>query len=247
MQILVVDIGGSHVKARLSGHRKTVRFESGPQLTPRTMMGRLRRATAGWRYDAVSIGFPGPVTHGKPAAEPQNLGDGWVRFNFKRAFGKPIKLINDAAMQALGSYHGGRMLFLGLGTGVGSTLILDDVVIPLELGELRYSTSKTLRAVLRQRRETRAPARGRRTRFKPAGFLRRFATLAGTLQPSSDQETHADHRLSREQNTGEQMPWVCAGGHPPDRWRGEDRPARPPAPLGLLSIPRPGCRRWEAP
>jgi hypothetical protein len=185
MQILVVDIGGSHVKARLSGHRKTVRFESGPQLTPRTMMGRLRRATAGWRYDAVSIGFPGPVTHGKPAAEPQNLGDGWVRFNFKRAFGKPIKLINDAAMQALGSYHGGRMLFLGLGTGVGSTLILDDVVIPLELGELRYSTSKTLRAVLENKaRKKRGGARWERgvhqvVKYLKAAFLADYVVLGG--------------------------------------------------------------------
>jgi polyphosphate glucokinase len=101
-----------------------------------------------WEYDVVSIGYPGPVIHGRPASDPPNLGKGWVRFNFEKHFCKPTKIINDAAMQALGSYNGGRMLFLGLGTGVGSALILDDIIVPLDLGDLAYNKDKTLAEVL---------------------------------------------------------------------------------------------------
>ena len=121
--ILVIDVGGTHVKVLATGHRKPVEIPSGPKMTARKMVKKVLQETAGWRYSVVSIGYPGPVLHGKPVSEPVNLGGGWVGFDFAKAFGHPVRVINDAAMQALGSYKGGRMLFLGLGTGLGSALI----------------------------------------------------------------------------------------------------------------------------
>ena len=138
MKILVVDIGGSNIKLSLSGSRRRIKIPSGPTMTPARMMAALRAETAGWRYAAVSIGFPGPVRAGRPAAEPKNLGRGWVRFDYARAFGKPVRLVNDAAMQALGTYRGGRMLFLGLGTGLGSAIVHEGTLEPLELAHLPY-------------------------------------------------------------------------------------------------------------
>jgi polyphosphate glucokinase len=137
-KVLVVDIGGSHVKLRAAGQGAPRKFESGPALTPRAMIAGVRKLTRGWSYDVVSVGYPGPVRHGRPAQEPHNLARGWVGFDYEAAFGCPVKIINDAAMQALGSYEGGRMLFLGLGTGLGSTLIIEGIVHPLELGHLPY-------------------------------------------------------------------------------------------------------------
>src|SRR5438309_1907678 len=128
MRVLVVDVGGSHVKALATGHTTPVTFASGPAMTARAMVRGLKKAVAGWQFEAVAIGIPGPVLHGKLASEPRNLGSGWMAFNFEKAFGRPVKLMNDAAMQALGSYKGGRMLFLGLGTGLGAALIVDGVV-----------------------------------------------------------------------------------------------------------------------
>jgi polyphosphate glucokinase len=151
MRILVVDIGGSHVKVLATGRRTPVRLPSGPDLKPGDMVKSVKTATAGWQYEVVSLGFPGPVVHGRPVAEPRNLGDGWVGFNFDRAFGKPVKVINDAAMQALGSYQGGRMLFLGLGTGLGSALIVDGVLEPMELGHLPYKKGRTYEDYVGQR------------------------------------------------------------------------------------------------
>ena len=138
MKILVIDIGGTNVKMLASGQREPRKFPSGPGMTPRLMAAGVKQVSQGWTYDAVSIGYPGPVRDGRPASEPHNLGKGWVAFNYRAAFGRPVKIINDAAMQALGSYDGGRMLFLGLGTGLGSTLIADGVVLPMELGHLPY-------------------------------------------------------------------------------------------------------------
>ena len=138
MKILVIDIGGTNVKMLASGQREPRKFPSGPGMTPRLMAAGVKQVGQGWTYDAVSIGYPGPVRDGRPASEPHNLGRGWVAFNYRAAFGRPVKIINDAAMQALGSYEGGRMLFLGLGTGLGSTLIADGVVLPMELGHLPY-------------------------------------------------------------------------------------------------------------
>jgi polyphosphate glucokinase len=138
MNVLVVDVGGTHVKVLASGQREARKFESGPGLVPRRMVLTVKKIAADWSYDAVSIGYPGPVLRNRPVAEPHNLGKGWVGFNFETAFGRPVKLINDAAMQALGSYKGGKMLFLGLGTGLGSTMIVDGIIEPMELGHLPY-------------------------------------------------------------------------------------------------------------
>jgi polyphosphate glucokinase len=139
MRILVVDIGGSHVKLRMTGQRAVTRFDSGPTMTPLRMMRGIAAATAGWRYDRVTVGYPGPVQDDRPAEEPWNLGRGWTRFDFRAAFRCPIRMINDAAMQAIGSYDGGTMLFLGLGTGMGSAMIREPrVLIPLELAHLPY-------------------------------------------------------------------------------------------------------------
>ncbi len=137
-RVLVLDVGGTHVKAMRSGHDAEVKVDSGPDMGPQQMLDALRKPLAGWAYDAVSIGFPAPVVHGKILHEPANLGSGWVGFDLERALGCPVKLINDAAMQALGSYEGGRMLFLGLGTGLGSAMVVDGIVQPMELAHLPY-------------------------------------------------------------------------------------------------------------
>ena len=136
--VLVVDIGGTSVKILASGRKIHQSFPSGPKLTPQETVAGVKRLARDWAYDAVSIGYPGPVLHGRPIAEPYNLGRGWVGFDFAVAFGHPVKVINDGAMQALGSYTGGKMLFLGLGTGLGSTMIVDGIVEPMELGHLPY-------------------------------------------------------------------------------------------------------------
>ena len=138
MKVLVVDIGGTHVKVALSGEPEPRKFESGPTLTAKQMVAEVKGIASNWKYDAFSIGYPGPVLQNRPVAEPCHLGPGWVGFDFKSAFGYPVKLVNDAVMQALGSYRGGKMLFLGLGTGIGSTLIVDGTVEPMELGHLPY-------------------------------------------------------------------------------------------------------------
>jgi polyphosphate glucokinase len=141
--ILVIDVGGTHVKALMTGQKDPIKIPSGPTMTAREMVRAVKQATEGWRYSAVSIGYPGPVLGGKPASEPPNLGKGWVGFNFERAFSCPVRVINDAAMQALGSYRRGRMLFLGLGTGLGSALIVDGVLEPMELAHLPYKKGRT--------------------------------------------------------------------------------------------------------
>jgi polyphosphate glucokinase len=138
MSVLAVDVGGTHVKILASGQPDKREFASGAQLTPARMVEQVKALAQGWAYDHVSVGYPGPVLHDRPAAEPHNLGKGWLGFDFGRAFGLPTRVINDAAMQALGGYQGGRMLFLGLGTGLGSTFIVDGIVEPLELGHLPY-------------------------------------------------------------------------------------------------------------
>jgi len=143
MQVLVVDVGGTNVKVSATGRKDTIKIPSGPEMTAPQMVDAVLKATKGWKYDAVSIGYPGPVIHGKPLAEPRNMGGGWVGFNFKAAFQRPVKLINDAAMQALGSDAGGRMLFLGLGTGLGSAMIVDGILEPMELAHLPYKKGRT--------------------------------------------------------------------------------------------------------
>jgi polyphosphate glucokinase len=147
-RILVVDAGGSHVKLMVSGSKERIKFASGPRFTPRQLMAGIRKYAGHWQYDAVSLGLPFPIVRDKAAREPNNLGRGWTKFDFPTAFGKPCKLINDAAMQALGSYDGGRMLFIGLGTGLGSAMILDGALFPLELGDLSYTQRFTFENML---------------------------------------------------------------------------------------------------
>jgi polyphosphate glucokinase len=143
MKILVIDIGGTHVKMLASGKSAAREFESGSAMTPAQMVKGVNRLTADWSYRVVSMGYPGVVAQGRIVAEPPNLGRGWVGFDFRRAFGRPIRIINDAAMQALGSYVGGRLLFLGLGAGLGSAMILDGQLAPMELGHLPYRRNRT--------------------------------------------------------------------------------------------------------
>lgn len=143
MNVLVIDVGGTHVKLLASGQREPRKIDSGSTMTAARMVAAAKKLTSDWRYDAVSIGYPGPVLHGRPVAEPANLGGGWVKFDFRKAFRRPIKIVNDAAMQALGSYRGGRMLFLGLGTGLGCALVVDGRIEPMELAHLPYRKDRT--------------------------------------------------------------------------------------------------------
>ncbi len=138
MNIMAIDIGGTNVKLLVNGQDSPRKFPSGPAMTPEAMVTGVKQLAGDWKYDAVSIGYPGPVVHNRPIAEPHNLAPGWVGFDYAAAFGCPLKLVNDAAMQALGSYNGGKLLFLGLGTGLGSTLIVDGIIEPMELGHLPY-------------------------------------------------------------------------------------------------------------
>jgi polyphosphate glucokinase len=138
MNVLVVDVGGTHVKILATGQKQSREFPSGPTLTAKQMVAGVKKLAGDWKYDAVSIGYPGPVLRNLPVAEPHNLGSGWLGFDFGAAFKRRVKVVNDAAMQALGSYRRGKMLFLGLGTGLGSTLIADGIVEPMELGHLPY-------------------------------------------------------------------------------------------------------------
>ena len=138
MNVLVIDVGGTHVKLLATGEQSRLEFASGPTMTAKTMVAGALKSAKAWTYEAVSIGYPGVVLHGRPTSEPHNLAPGWVGFDFEAAFGRPVKLMNDAAMQALGSYKGGKMLFLGLGTGLGSAMIVEGIVEAMELGHLPY-------------------------------------------------------------------------------------------------------------
>jgi polyphosphate glucokinase len=150
-RILVIDVGGTHVKFRLDDRGRIGKFPSGAKLGPERMVRKLLKRTAGLRYEAVSMGYPGLVFRGRIAGEPHNLAPGWVGFDFAAAFGKPVRILNDAAMQAIGSYRGGRMLFLGLGTGLGATLIIDGVVEPTEIGHMPYKRGRTFEDYLGER------------------------------------------------------------------------------------------------
>src|SRR5580700_9186772 len=143
MKTLVVDIGGTNVKILATSQEQARKIPSGTTLTPAQMVEGVKQLAADWEYDRVTIGYPGPVVHEQPLTDPHNLAPGWIGFDFAGQFGKPVKLINDAAMQALGSYEGGRMLFLGLGTGLGSALIVDNIIAPLELAHLPYRKGRT--------------------------------------------------------------------------------------------------------
>jgi polyphosphate glucokinase len=150
-KILVVDVGGTNIKLLATGQAEQRKIPSGKELKGQDMVEKVKEAAKGWEYDVISIGYPGPVIHGKIMKEPVNLGPGWLDFDFAARFGKPVKIVNDAAMQAIGSYKGDRMLFLGLGTGLGSTLIADNVVMPMELGHLPYRKDGTFEDYVGQR------------------------------------------------------------------------------------------------
>jgi polyphosphate glucokinase len=172
-RVLAIDVGGSHVKVRVSNRRDVRQFESGPLLTAARMVAGVLELVGDWKYDVVSIGYPGIVIHGKIVIEPHNLGRGWVGFDFRRAFGRPTRVINDAAMQAIGSYQGGRMLFLGLGTGLGSAMIVDGVVESMELAHMNYKRGRTY--------EDDVGDRGRR-RLGSKKWRRAVKDVVGTLQ-----------------------------------------------------------------
>ena len=189
--ILVLDVGGTNIKIGTTGRRVPVKIPSGKEMTAARMAAAVRKVIAGWKYDAVSIGYPGVVKHGRPAHEPHNLSGGWMHYDFGKAFGAPVKIVNDAAMQALGAYAGGRMLFLGLGTGLGSALVAEGVLVPLELAHLPYRRGRTYEDYVGMRgfRSTRPPevdaARACRRRAAEGG-------LAGRLRRArrrADEET----------------------------------------------------------
>jgi polyphosphate glucokinase len=138
MNVLAVDVGGTHVKILATGQTEPRKFASGPALTPSKMVTGVKKLAGDWTYEVVSLGYPGPVLRNRPVADPHNMAPGWMGFNFEKAFGCPVRVTNDAAMQALGSYKGGKMLFLGLGTGLGSTMIVNGIVEPMELSHLPY-------------------------------------------------------------------------------------------------------------
>jgi polyphosphate glucokinase len=150
MNVLTIDVGGTHVKVLASGESESREFASGPTLTAEQMVQQVEALTADWDYAVISIGYPGPVLHHRVAAEPHNLGAGWMGFDFAAAFARPVKLINDAAMQAFGGYNGGKMLFLGFGTGLGTAMIVDGVIEPMELSHLPYK-KKTYEAYVGER------------------------------------------------------------------------------------------------
>ena len=142
-KVLVIDVGGTHVKLLMTGQKEPTKFVSGPRMTAALAVRDIKQAVKGWKFDCVSIGYPGPIINSHPLREPHNLGGGWMGMDFAKAFGHPVKVINDAAMQALGSYKGGKMLFLGLGTGLGSAMISDGFLEPMELAHLEYKKGKT--------------------------------------------------------------------------------------------------------
>lgn len=205
-KILVIDIGGTHVKLMLSRNDKR-KFDSGPRMGPRQMVARIRQIVVGWKFDAISIGFPAPVKNGQITKNPKHLGKGWVGFDFRKALGKPVHVINDAAMQALGSYRGGRMLFLGLGTGLGSAMAWQKNLLPLELGDLPYRDGKIIEQYLGKPGLTRLGERAWKFEVKHAvqqlkkafiadyvvlggGNAKRFKTLPEGIEPGHNRNAY---------------------------------------------------------
>jgi len=217
--VLVVDVGGNHVKILATGQRARRKFPSGPTMTPDQMVMGVRKIVGDWKYDAVSIGYPGPVVQGRPAKEPHNLGPGWVGFDFQAAFGCPVKVINDAAMQALGSYEGGKMLFLGLGTGLGSALIVDGIVEPLEMAHLPYR-KKTFEDYVGERGLERSGVK--RWRRDVADVV---ARLVAALEPDDVVIGGGNVKLLKE------MPSGARAGNNADAFRGGFRLWRSAGPL----------------
>lgn len=201
MDILVIDVGGSHVKLLAIGRRQPRRFDSGKGLTPRALVDRVRELTADWRYEVVSLGYPGTVGPAGPSNDPGNLGPGWVGFDFAAALGTPVRVVNDAAMQALGAYDGGRMLFLGLGTGLGSALVAGRAVVPLELGRLKLGADTPLADRL---------GKAGLKRLGEAAWRREAAEAAGQLRDA----LAADYVVFGGGNAGrvDPLPALCRRG-----------------------------------
>ena len=206
--VLVIDVGGTSVKILASGQTEGRSFRSGQMLTPRRMVSEVKKLAADWTYDVVSIGYPGPVLSGRPSAEPVNLGRGWVAFDFAQAFGRPVKVMNDAALQALGSYKGGKMLFLGLGTGLGSALIANGVVKPMELGHLPYKKGTYEDYVGRAGLDLIGKKRWRR---HVSDVIER---LMAALQPDETVIGGGNVKKLKE------LPWRCRAGHNANAFRG---------------------------
>ncbi len=185
MSVLTVDIGGSHLKFKTERQKKHVSVDSGPKFTPAEMVAAIAEHAAGWSYDRVTLGYPGPVAQDRPLLEPHNLGRGWTKFNYAKALKRPVRMINDAAMQALGAYRGGRMLFLGLGTGLGSALVIDGIVQPLELAHLPWRGDKTYeerlgeRALLREGKKDWRKTVARALDDLSAAFLVEYIVVGG--------------------------------------------------------------------
>ena len=191
MRVLAVDVGGRHVKALVQGESDRRRFRSSPELTPGQMVEGTLALVDGWDFDHVSVGVPAPVVDGRVVREPVNLGPGWQGFDYETAFGRPTKVMNDAAMQALGSYDGGRMLFLGLGTGLGSTMIVDGVLVPMELGHLPFRRATFEEYVGRAARQRLGPKRWRAAALETiqhlsAALLPDYVVLGGGLADELD-------------------------------------------------------------
>jgi polyphosphate glucokinase len=178
MRILMIDIGGTNVKLMASGHEGRRKVPSGPNFTPAQMVKEVLKATEDWEYEVISLGYPGPVTNGKPGREALNLGGGWMKFDYEKAFKRPVRFINDAAMQALASYQKGRMLFLGFGTGIGAATIVDDVIIPLEIGNLRLGR----KAWFKDRLSDGAKQRYGKSRWRKAAY-EAIAILQDVFRP----------------------------------------------------------------
>ena len=173
MHILVVDIGGTNVKVWKTGEADKLKIPSGKGFTPQVLVDEVRKASTDWSFDRVSIGYPGDIVNGRPAADPYNLGPGWVEFDFAKAFDCPVRMMNDACMQALGSYDGGRMLYIGLGTSMGTTFIIDGKIVPLALGHLKFSDGESFEHFLgRKGLELHGPKRWRRAVFEAAAILK---------------------------------------------------------------------------
>jgi polyphosphate glucokinase len=224
--VLVIDVGDTSVKILANGQSEIRSFLSGPMLIPGQMVACVKKLAADWRYDVVSIGYPGPVLQGRPTAEPVNLGHGWVGFDFAAAFGRPVKVVNDAALQAMGSYEGGKMLFLGLGTGLGTALIVDGKVAPMELAHLPYKKSTYENYVGRAGLERDGKKKWRR---HVADMVER---LTAALQPD---ETVIGGGNVKQLNT---LPPRCRVGHNTNAFRGgfrlwaKDNSAPPDLPPG---------------
>jgi polyphosphate glucokinase len=191
MRVLAVDVGGRHVKALVQGEAERRRFKSGPDLTPERMVAETLELVDGWDFDRVSVGIPAPVADGVIEREPVNLGSGWKGFDFEAAFGRPTKVVNDAVMQAIGSYEGGRMLYLGLGTGLGSTMIVDNTIVPMELAHLPFRRATFEDYVGRAGRARLGPKRWREAVLKTiehltAALLPDYVVLGGGLADELD-------------------------------------------------------------